>query len=624
MIPIQVELDPRAGGPGRGRYTADLGDDRTDELSREELLRLLDATRAMARATVEPSFEDMMSAVLRIALSATESDRATLYVLDEHSGTELCLVGSHPPSGQETEARVPIRGTLMDEPFATGLPRAYAAGEIGARAAPHEIACGRQIAIVPIEIHRKPGASFNLARTRDQPYDASELRFAQILGELVVVNADKARLYADARRRLDETRMMVDVARAVSASPELDERLNASAEVLAKMLDASNAFIMLLVDDGAFLQGVASSNTAHRAEFREVLIPADAPSIAAHSVATKQPVVVEDATRSTDVRRELVSRYGEKSLLALPLMLRDEAIGAVVIDDTRRVRAWSPAEIQRAELIAQTVAVGVANARLYDEVRRHSAQLQRAQAELVKRERLAALGQLAAVMAHEVRNPLAVLFNSIATLGKTMSQEGDAGKLLAIMSEEAARLERLVRELLDFAKPLAPSLESEPLHAVLSGAVDAASRELGPSVSQIVVEVAKDLPPARLDASMIRRAVVNLVVNGAHAAGPRGRVDVHATLDTRGSRRFARIDVADNGPGIPVDVAPRVFDPFFTTKATGTGLGLAVVKSIVESHGGEIDLHSTPNAGTTMTMLLPLDPEGSGERIFAATRSGVW
>jgi signal transduction histidine kinase len=597
----------------------------TDDLSREELVRLLEATRAMARATVEPRFDDIMAMVLRIALSATKSDRAGLYVLEPGAARDMLLVGRIPPPEEDTVRRYPLRGSPMDQPLATGVPRAYLAEELGASAEPHRSEGIRHIAIIPVDIRGKPGASFNIARMVDTPYDARELRFAQVLGELLVVYADNARLYAEAQQRLDETRILVDVARAVSASPELEARLDASVTVLAHMLDASNAFIMLLEDDGA-LHGVTASNPAYREDFRKVRILDGVPSIAFRAIITKQPVIVEDAMASSDVQSKLVSHYGEKSLVALPLLLRDEAIGAVVFDDTRRVRTWAPVEIQRAELIAQTVAVGVANARLYEEVRRRSRELERAQAELVKRERLAALGQLAAIMAHEVRNPLGVLFNSLGTLGKLIPHEGDAAQLLAIMGEESTRLERLVRELLDFAKPLAPSFETEPLEPLLLGAVDAATRQLGEAVvPRIGVVVDADVPHLALDASMMRRAVVNLVVNAVHAAGPAGRVDIRASLVLRaGARtRLVQILVADSGPGIAAEIVPRVFEPFFTTKATGTGLGLAVVKSIIESHGGEIGLESPVGSGTTMSILLPLSHENVAEE-GAKSRRSAW
>ena len=602
-----------------------LAADRTEEFSRDELMRLLEATRAMARATVEPRFDDIMAMVLQVAVSATNSDRAGLYVLEPGSRGDLVLVlvGRHPPPDADTVRSFPLRGSPMEEPITSGIPRAFTAEELGEGAKPHRQQGIRHVALVPVDIHGKPGASFNIARMLDSPYDARELRFAQVLGELLVVYADNARLYAEAQRRLDETRMLVEVARAVSASPELDARLDASATVLAHMLDASNAFIMLLEEEGTVLHGVTASNPAYRDEFRKVRIRCGTPSIAARAVATKQPVIVEDAMASSEVQSALVSRYGEKSLVALPLMLRDEAIGAVVFDDTRRVRSWAAAEIQRAELIAQTVAVGVANARLYDEVTKRSQELERAQAELLKRERLAALGQLAAVMAHEVRNPLAVLFNSLGTLGKLVPTGGDAAQLLAIMGEEATRLERLVRELLAFAKPLAPSFESEKLDGLLRGAVDAATRELGRElVPPIEIAVAADVPPVWLDASMMRRAIVNLVVNAVHAAGRTGRVSVRASVAVRQQRDVLEIAVGDSGPAIPEAILSRVFEPFFTTKATGTGLGLAVVKSIVESHGGEVAIASTAS-GTTVSLSVPLTLE-RGEAHGPRNRRWAW
>ena len=112
-----------------------------------------------------------------------------------------------------------------------------------------------------------------------------------------------------------------------------------------------------------------------------------------------------------------------------------------------------------------------------------------------------------------------------------------------------------------------------------------------------------------------------LLVNAVHAAGGAGRVEVRASIDVH--RRVARIDVADSGPGIPAEVLPRVFEPFFTTKATGTGLGLAVVRSIVESHGGEIAIQSASGAGTTASISLPLAPE-AGEAKAAQDDRWAW
>src|SRR4029078_11254471 len=135
---------------------------------------------------------------------------------------------------------------------------------------------------------------------------------------------------------------------------------------------------------------------------------------------------------------------------------------------------WTSAQIQRAEVVAHQIAIAVAHARLFAEVKRSYEELARTQEELVKRERLAALGQFAATLAHEVRNPLGVLFNSISTLGKTPASGETPRTLLGIMTEETRRLDRLVHELLDFARPATATLESASLHAIVEDAVAAA------------------------------------------------------------------------------------------------------------------------------------------------------
>jgi signal transduction histidine kinase len=254
-------------------------------------------------------------------------------------------------------------------------------------------------------------------------------------------------------------------------------------------------------------------------------------------------------------------------------------------------------------VIAHQIAIAVAHARLYEEAKRSYDELARTQEELVKRERLAALGQLAATLAHEVRNPLGVLFNSISTLGKTAELSDDARTLLAIMGEEARRLERLVRELLDFVRPVLPTLSVEQLHGVVEEAIEAAARELGPDAPRLCNEVPPSLPPVPIDVAMLRRALLNLIVNGGQAAGSDGKVSVRAAVTPSSG---VRIEIVDDGPGIRPDAAPRVFEPFFTTKTTGTGLGLAIVKEIVDAHRGAIHLSSEDGRGTTIVIELPL------------------
>ena len=442
---------------------------------------------------------------------------------------------------------------------------------------------------------------------RGRAVAAADLAILAAAAPEIAVGLENCRLFAEAKRRVEEFKLLVDVGRAVTTSLDLDRILETSAGILTQMIDASNSFILLLDADRKMLRGVATSNPARREQFRTVCIPYDAVSIAARCVRTRSTIVIQDAGGSTEVNKALVELYAEKSLLALPLMVRDQAIGVVVIDETRAMRSWTRSEIERAEVVAHQIAVAVANARLFDDLKQSYGELARAQEELVKRERLAALGELAAIMAHEVRNPLGVIFNSLGTLGRILRPTADAAMLLTIVREEADRLNHLVGDLLDFAKPKTPATTPESLQSVIEGAVEAATSEPTSSDIRVCTEVAPDLPPVDIDARMMRRALVNLVLNGLQAMSHGGVLTVRASTERRGDRSLARVDVIDEGPGIAPEVVPYMFQPFFTTKASGTGLGLAVVKSIVDAHRGELSVDSRLGHGTTFTVRLPIE-----------------
>ncbi|MDB4935823.1 MAG: sensory box histidine kinase [Labilithrix sp.] len=251
--------------------------------------------------------------------------------------------------------------------------------------------------------------------------------------------------------------------------------------------------------------------------------------------------------------------------------------------------------------------------RLAQDLRSSYEALARAQASLVERERLAAIGELAAVIAHEVRNPLAVIFNCIGTLQKSgaplepAATPAEAKALLAILAEEANRLNQIVAELLDFARPGEVLLLKESIEDIVTGAIQAVKCAQKTS-AQIELEVSRPLPPQMLDARLVRQAVINLVTNAVQAMSDGGRIVVRVAEDALGGRPAVRVEVADDGPGIPSNVLNRIFEPFFTTKAFGTGLGLAVVKHVAEAHHGEVAVQSTGGQGTTFVVRLPSSP----------------
>jgi two-component system sensor histidine kinase HydH len=311
-------------------------------------------------------------------------------------------------------------------------------------------------------------------------------------------------------------------------------------------------------------------------------------------------------------RADLVQRFGETAVVGMPLVARDELLGVIILDETRGPRQFSRQWIELAEATVAQLSLSVANARLYESLRQSYAELDQTRAEMVRRERLAALGELSAVVAHEVRNPLAVIFNAVSSLRRTVTGTGEQGRLLDMLAEESDRLNRIVNDLLDFARPGELHLEPQDVGEVIQESVGvAALYPIGDARVTFETQVEPGLPHVRLDRRRMRQALVNVAVNAMQAMPRGGTVRVKAGREKVGGAEQVRIDLIDDGPGIPADIEGRIFEPFFTTKAQGTGLGLAVVKRILEDHRGEVQVRSEKGQGTTFTFRLPLRSEGA-------------
>lgn len=272
-------------------------------------------------------------------------------------------------------------------------------------------------------------------------------------------------------------------------------------------------------------------------------------------------------------------------------------------DPERRPPDEYLAAVERLVGVLETV---LAHRRLAQDLRRSYEVLARTQLALVERERLAAIGELAAVVAHEVRNPLAVIFNCIGALEKSGGKGEGTTPLLGILSEEANRLNQIVSELLDFARPGEVRLLSESLEEIVTGAVGAVKGAQAAPVA-IDIDFARRPRPQMLDARLMRRAVINLVTNAVQASPDGGRIVVRVVDDEDGEPPGARLEVIDDGPGIPPSVQARIFEPFFTTKSFGTGLGLSIVKHVAEVHHGDVTVVSG-GGRTTFTLRLPSVP----------------
>jgi signal transduction histidine kinase len=246
-----------------------------------------------------------------------------------------------------------------------------------------------------------------------------------------------------------------------------------------------------------------------------------------------------------------------------------------------------------------------------EELRHSHAELAEVQSELVRKEQLAAVGELAAAIAHEVRNPLAVIVNAVAGLRRKSATEQDRAMLLGIVEEEAGRLNRLVTDLLSFARPI--SVERSPISLVELARRCRVTPGDDYEVS-VQASPADDPHVASVDANLFRLALDKLVANACQAMRPGSTVEIHIGRSNLGGRPAAHVEIRDHGPGMGPDVLGRALDPFFTTRPSGTGLGLPIVQRIVQAHAGELVLESSEGVGTTAVIRVPVELPGASAK----------
>lgn len=237
--------------------------------------------------------------------------------------------------------------------------------------------------------------------------------------------------------------------------------------------------------------------------------------------------------------------------------------------------------------------------------------LERSRTAMMRAERLAAIGQLAASMAHELRNPLAAIRGAATYLKRSAQSEaakagaaggGRAVQFLEIIEREVSASNRIITDLLDFARNRPPMRSS----TVLRDLVEEARQVVPLGGARLVNAVPAELPPHGVDRDQIRQVIVNLVQNAVEAAAPEQPCEVVVRAKGGGQLPLT-IEVEDNGVGMPPEVAARAFEPLYTTKNKGTGLGLSIVGKIVAAHGGSVRVETRPGNGTTFVLELPAD-----------------
>lgn len=458
-------------------------------------------------------------------------------------------------------------------------------------------------ACIPLKFERGVLGVMNLCNRPGQTFAARELQFLEAAGKQVCLAVDKARSARAERRRNAEAQALATLARAIGGSLDSRQIVEAVGAYARDLLGAHRCAIFLGGGGSAYRFAHLAGPAFSRIRPGDGSGP-DALGFRAVDEVLRAGIAFTVEDTAFDPRVAAADAAAEEigSALLVPMRAHDEAVG-VLVATRRRNGAWSLDQVELADALGRQAALAIDNARLYRDAQQSLDALQKAQEGMMRNERLAAIGTLAAQLAHEVRNPLNSINLQLVLLTRRLAKLSDAdrremGALVDTARREIVRLDGLVQESL--------SLSSVDRLARQQGNPEDVVREvlvlMAPYAKERGVDVIEDLGGLRtavsLDREKFKQVLINLVRNAIEAMPGGGSLRVATTLES-GS---VVVRVADTGPGIPGDV--DVFDLFVTTKDDGTGLGLPIAKRIVEAHGGSLSYESRPGEGTTFTVAL--------------------
>ena len=327
------------------------------------------------------------------------------------------------------------------------------------------------------------------------------------------------------------------------------------------------------------------------------------------AMTTHQSFLVEDTAMREDVPESFRDLIGARSFAVVPLHSQERPIGALLADNLITGRPILADDVELLEIFAQQASATIENSSLYDELASKVKALEEAntnlrlyQAKLLHAERLSAIGEITAKVAHELRNPLAAMGGFARALGRKLPSDSPHQETLDIIIKEGMRLEGLVTELLDLARPMRIETEPDDVNRIIQECLVILSIDLKNRRIRVEKHLDPSLPFVPLAADPIKQVLLNLLNNAAIAINREGCITIR-TIAVGSSH--IEITIHDTGAGIPEDHLDRIFDPFFTTRPGGSGLGLTIAERIVHEHSGIIDVTSMVGSGTTFSLRLP-------------------
>jgi len=565
--------------------------------ARYERLKLLYQVGNVIHSTLDP--QEALQLILKEAVRLARANSGTVVLVNPNTGfLEIHAFHGLPPSAAELKLRV-------GEGLTGWVARNGKPARVGdVTRDPRYVMLRSEVRselAVPLEVQGEIRGVVNVDSDQLEAFTAEDQELLEALATQAARVIHNTWLYEQLRLKARLFESLASVSQVINSALSLDDALKVITREACVLMRAKMCSLMLLDETRQWLD-LRASFGAGEAYIAKPRLGIEE-SLLGSVVRRKKPIQIENVRTSSRYQHvEVARREGLSALLSVPLIFGGQVIGTLSVY-TGQPYSFSNEEVRILSALAELSAIAIEKARLYERVVDVEEQLR-------QNEKLSALGLLAAEVAHEIRNPLTVMKMLYHSLDLKFALGDPRAKDARIIDEKIEHLNRIVEQILDFARTTEPQLAPVNLNEVIDELALLVRHKLKHQNIQLERKLAPGLPPVLGDAPQLEQAFLNLILNAAEAMPEGGALTILSRsirIPRRGENAaYVAVDFKDTGPGMTPEQQRRAFTSVLhTTKAKGTGLGLAIVGRIIETHRGKVKIKSRPGHGATISVLLP-------------------
>lgn len=566
--------------------------------ARCERLSLLSQVGTVIHSTLDP--QEALQLILKEAVRLMRASSGSMVLLNP-TNSLLEIHASYGLSAQAAELKLPMGAGLTGWVARTG--KAARVGDVtqDRRYVMVRPEVRSELA-VPLEVNGEVRGVLNVDSDLAEAFSADDQELLEALAAQAARVIHNTWLYEQLRLKVGLFGSLFTVSQAINSTLNLDDALKVITQEAGVLMRAKMCSLMLLDSSGQWLD-LRASYGAGPAYLNKPRLATEE-SLLGIVVRRKKPMQIENVQVSSRYQHAEVARLeGLVALLSVPLLFAGQAIGTLSVY-TGRPYSFSDDETRILSALAELSAIAIHKARLYERVVDVEEQLR-------LNEKLAALGLLAAEVAHEIRNPLTVIKLLYHSLDLKFPEGDPRGKDARMIGEKIEHLNRIVEQILDFARTTEPRMAPVNLNELIDEMGLLVRHKLRHQNVQLERRLQPALPPVMGDAPQLEQAFLNLILNAAQAMPAGGTLTITSRSLSAprraGPPTHVAVEFQDTGPGMTEEQRRRAFTSVLrTTKATGTGLGLAIVGRVIETHHGKLKIKSPPGGGASVTILLPV------------------